>query len=299
MTPKSVTAPTVVNARGPLTGTSPRRRITNHVMLGLCVAATAVAVGVLVAVFGYLLVQGLRHVNWAFFAHLPAPVGERGGGFQNALVGTGIIVGMASAMSVPISVLAGVYLAEFGRGHFARVVRFVADTMNATPSIVAGVFAYTLIVVNTHHFSAFAGSVALAVLMIPTITRTTEEMIRLVPKSLRDAALALGVTEWQTIVGIVLRSAAPGIVTGIMLAVARAAGETAALLFTAFNSRFLTANVNGPMSSIPVQVYTYSIAPYEDWHDQAWAGALVLVAMIALFSAAVRIATRSRHGAVN
>jgi phosphate transport system permease protein len=192
-------------------------------------------------------------------------------------------------------VLAGIYLAEFGRGWLARTVRFVNDTLNATPSIVAGLFAYTLIVLETHRFSAFAGSVALAVLMVPTITRTTEEMLRLVPRTLREAALALGVPEWRMTLQIVLRAAAPGVITGIMLAVARVSGETAALLFTAFNNRFLSTAIDEPMSSVPVQVYTYAVAPYDDWHHQAWAGALVLVSLVALFSAAVRLATRSKH----
>jgi phosphate transport system permease protein len=201
-------------------------------------------------------------------------------------------------MSIPVGIFAGIYLAEFGIGWFARVVRFVNDTLNATPSIVAGLFAYTLIVLEAHRFSAFAGSVALAVLMVPTITRTTEEMIRLVPTTLREAALALGVPEWRMTIQIVLRAAAAGIITGVMLAIARVAGETAALLFTAFNSRFLSVALDQPMSSVPVQVYTYAIAPYEDWHHQAWAGALMLVTLVALFSAAVRIATRSRHRAI-
>ncbi len=275
---------------------SRRRKIVNTAMLWLCVLATAFAVVVLALVFGYVLVQGLRHVDLAFFTKLPTPVGEGGGGFLNALVGTGIMVGLASLMSVPIGVMSGIYLSEFGNGSLGRTVRFLNDTLNATPSIVAGLFAYTLIVLDARRFSAFAGSVALAVLMIPTITRTSEEMIRLVPRTLREAALALGVPEWRTIVQIVLRAATPGIVTGIMLAVARVSGETAALLFTAFNNRFLSVALDQPMSSVPVQVYTYAIAPYEEWHHQAWAGALVLVLAVALFSVAVRIATRSRHG---
>jgi len=274
------------------------RGITNFAMLGLCVAATIFAVGILACIFGYVVVQGARYVSLAFFTHLPMPVGEPGGGFLNALVGTGIMVGVASTMSIPVGIFAGIYLAEFGIGWFARVVRFVNDTLNATPSIVAGLFAYTLIVLEAHRFSAFAGSVALAVLMVPTITRTTEEMIRLVPTTLREAALALGVPEWRMTIQIVLRAAAAGIITGVMLAIARVAGETAALLFTAFNSRFLSVALDQPMSSVPVQVYTYAIAPYEDWHHQAWAGALMLVTLVALFSAAVRIATRSRHRAI-
>lgn len=274
---------------------SPGRKIKNRVMLGLCVLATVIAVGVLIAIFGYVLAAGARFVHVSFFTKLPAPVGESGGGFLNSLVGTGIMVGVASAMSIPVGVLSGIYLAEFGAGWLARTVRFVNDTLNATPSIVAGLFAYTIIVLETHRFSAFAGSVALAVLMVPTITRTTEEMFRLVPRTLREAALALGVPEWRMTLQITLRAAAPGVITGIMLAVARVSGETAALLFTAFNNRFLTTSLDQPMSSVPVQVYTYAVAPYEDWHQQAWAGALVLVTLVALFSAAVRLATRSKH----
>lgn len=282
---------------GPLTrhATSYRRRIVDRVMLALCALAALAAVVILALVFGYVVLQGVAHVNWAFFSRVPAPVGERGGGFLNALVGTGIMVGLASAISVPLGVSAGVYLAEFGRGRLAWTVRFVAETLNATPSIVAGLFAYALVVVQMRRFSALAGGIALAVLMIPTITRTTEEMIRLVPQSLRESALALGVPEWRMTLGIVLRAAAPGIATGVMLAVARASGETAALLFTAFNNRFLSRDIDQPMASVSVQIYTYAVAPYEDWHHQAWAGALVLVALIALFSAAVRVATRSRH----
>jgi phosphate transport system permease protein len=274
---------------------SPRRKIVNKVMLGLCVAAATFAVAILTWIFGYVVVQGARYVNLDFFTNLPAPVGQPGGGFLNALVGTGIMVGMASAVSIPVGVFAGIYLAEFGRSWMAQVVRFINDTLNATPSIVAGLFAYTLVVLQTRRFSAIAGSVALAVLMIPTITRTAEEMIRLVPRSLRDAALALGIPEWRMTLQIVLPAAASGVVTGIMLAIARVSGETAALLFTAFNNRFLSVALDQPMSSVPVQVFTYAIAPYDDWHHQAWAGSLVLVSLVALFSAAMRIATRNRH----
>jgi phosphate transport system permease protein len=281
-------------ARRPVT-ISPGRKAMNNVMLGCCVAATALTLIILAWIFGYVLIQGARYVNLSFFINLPAPVGEPDGGFLNALLGTAIMVGVASAIAIPIGVFAGIYLAEFGVGWLARTVRFVNDTLNATPSIVAGLFAYTLIVLETRRFSAFAGSVALAVLMIPTITRTTEEMIRLVPRALREGALALGVPEWGMTLQIVLPAAGSGVVTGIMLAVARVSGETAALLFTAFNNRFLSASLNEPMSSVPVQVYTYAIAPYEDWHHQAWAGALVLVTLVACFSAAVRLATRNRH----
>lgn len=274
---------------------SARRKTTNVVMLGLCVLATTIALAVLAWIFGYVLVQGARFVNLAFFTKLPVPVGEPGGGFLNALVGTAIMVGVASAISIPVGIFAGIYLSEFGSNWLAGVVRFVNDTLNATPSIVAGLFAYTLIVLQTRRFSAFAGSVALAVLMIPTITRTAEEMVRLVPRTLREAALAIGIPEWRMTLQIVLPAAASGVVTGVMLAIARVSGETAALLFTAFNNRFLSAALDEPMSSVPVQVYTYAIAPYDDWHHQAWAGALVLVTLVAVFSAAVRIATRNRH----
>lgn len=277
-------------------GISRRRKLTNTAMLGMCALATVFAIAVLAVILSYVLLQGARYVNVAFFTNLPAPVGEAGGGFLNALVGTAIMVGVASAISIPIGIFAGIYLSEFGTGWLPRTVRFLSDTLNATPSIVAGLFAYTLIVLETRHFSALAGSVALAVLMIPTITRTAEEMIRLVPRSLREAALALGVPEWRMTLQIVLRAAAPGVITGVMLAIARASGETAALLFTAFNNRFLSVSLDQPMASVPVQVYTYAIAPYDDWHHQAWAGALVLVLLVAVFSVAVRVATRSRHG---
>lgn len=274
---------------------SKRRKATNKIMLGLCVLATAFALFVLAWIFGYLLLQGVQHVSFSFFTHLPTPVGEAGGGFLNAFVGSAIMVALASAMSIPIGILAGIYLSEFGSGSLATTIRFVNDTLNATPSIVAGLFAYTMIVVPMHRFSALAGAVALSVLMIPIITRTTEEMVHLVPRTLREGALALGVPEWRMTLQIVLRAAAPGVVTGVMLAIARVSGETAALLFTAFNNRLLSGTLDQPMSSVPVQVYTYAIAPYDDWHNQAWAGALMLVTLVALFSAAVRIATRSRH----
>jgi phosphate transport system permease protein len=289
---------TPVAARSPRHVISSGRKILNTTMLGLCVLGTIFTLGLLALIFGYVVVQGARHVSLAFFTNLPTPVGTPGGGFLNALVGTAIMVGVASAMSIPVGIFSGIYLSEFGGKRLARSVRFVNDTLGATPSIVAGLFAYTLIVVPAHRFSAFAGSVALAVLMIPTITRTTEQMLRLVPHTLREAALAVGVPEWRMTLQIVLPSAGSGIVTGIMLAVARVSGETAALLFTAFNSRFLSVDLNQPMSSVSVQVYTYAIAPYRDWHDQAWAGALVLVTLVALFSAAVRIATKGRHRAV-
>jgi phosphate transport system permease protein len=272
--------------------------VLSKTMLALCAAATMLVVALLALVLGYVLFQGARYVNLDFFTKLPAPVGETGGGFLNSLVGTAIMVGLASALSIPVGVFAGVYLAEFGDTWFAKVVRFVTDTLNATPSIVAGLFAYTLIVLDAHKFSAFAGSVALALLMIPTVTRTAEEMVRLVPRTLREASLAIGAPEWRMILGIVLKAAAPGITTGVMLAIARVSGETAALLFTAFNNRFLSAALDEPMSSVPVQVYTYAISPYEDWHRQAWAGALVLISLVTLFSAAVRVATRNRHGAL-
>jgi phosphate transport system permease protein len=289
-----VTAPALPNPAARFT-ISRGRKVTNDVMLGLCIGATAIALAVLAWIFGYVLIQGARYVNIAFFTNLPAPVGEPNGGFLNALVGTAIMVGVASLIAIPIGIFAGIYLAEFGTGWIPRTVRFVNDTLNATPSIVAGLFAYTLIVLEARRFSAFAGSVALAVLMVPTITRTTEEMIRLVPQTLREGALALGIPEWGMTLQIVLPAAGSGVVTGIMLAVARVSGETAALLFTAFNNRFLSVSLSQPMSSVPVQVYTYAIAPYEDWHHQAWAGSLVLVTLVALFSAAVRFATRNKH----
>ncbi len=226
----------------------------------------------------FVVSQGVQALNWEFFTALPAPVGEPGGGFANAIVGTLMLVGLGAVFAVPIGVISGVYIAEFPATKLATLARFAADTLNGVPSIVVGVFVYGIAVMPFRRFSALAGGLALGVMMIPIVTRTTEELIKLVPAALREGALALGATRaWATLT-VVLPAAAPGIITGVVLALARIAGETAPLLFTAFNNRFLSFSPTQPISSLTVQIYTYAISPYEDWHRQAWAGALVLVA---------------------
>lgn len=261
-----------------------------------CFVALVVAVVPLASILFYLCAKGLGSLSWTFFTELPKPVGELGGGFANAIVGTLILVAIACLISLPVGVLAGIYLAEFGDNRFAKTVRFSADVMAGVPSIVVGVFAYTVVVLTMRKFSAVAGGFALSIIMLPTITRTTEEMIRVVPDSLREAGLALGIPKWRVIIGIVLRTGAPGIATGIMLAVARAAGETAPLLFTALNNRYWSASPVKPIASLPVQIYTYAISPFDDWHQQAWAAAVVLVAMVLILNIAARLISYSRGG---
>jgi phosphate transport system permease protein len=268
------------------------RRTWNHVALGLCYAAAGLVVLPLVLIVGHLLGKGLAGMNWEFFTHMPKPVGELGGGVANAIVGTLVIVGLAGAVAVPLGVAAGVYLAEYGRGRFATLVRYTTDVLSGVPSIVVGVAAYGLVVIPMGRFSAIAGSVALAILMLPTVIRSTEEMVRLVPRSYREAALALGAPRWKTIQQVVLPAARAGIVTASMLAVARAAGETAPLLFTALGNRFWSLRLDEPMATLPVFIFDYARAPYDDWNRQAWTGALVLVLLVTLISATLRITVR-------
>lgn len=251
---------------------------------GYCLMATLAVLVPLVSVLFYAAWQGFPALNWDFFTKLPKPVGESGGGMANAIVGSFTLVGMACLIGIPAGVLAGVYLSEFGDNKFGWLVRFFCDVMSGVPSIVVGIFAYTLLVLPMKRFSALAGSVALGIIMIPTVTRTTEELVRLIPGSLREAALALGVPQWKTIVRVVLPAAASGIATGIMLAVARIAGETAPLLFTALNNRFWQSGLDKPIASLPVQIFTYAIAPYDDWHAQAWGAALVLIMLVFCFN---------------
>ena len=274
-----------------------RRKLIDLAARAACLGATLLAILPLASVLTYVAAKGLGGLNWAFFSELPRPVGEAGGGFGNAVLGSTVLVGLACAFGIPIGVLAGVYLAEFGNNRFGRVVRFCADVMSGVPSIAVGIFVYTLIVLWTRHFSALAGGIALGILMLPTITRTTEELLKLVPDSLREAGLALGVPRWRVILRVVLRTGAPGIATGVMLAVARAAGETAPLLFTAFGNRFWSTSLDKPIGSLPVQIFTYAVSPYDDWHRQAWAAALVLVALVLLLNIGARLVTASREGA--
>ena len=271
-----------------------RRRLKSNIMVAIMAAAVILAVLPLVFILLNLIVKGASSLNWAFFVKTPAPAGQSGGGVGHAVVGTLIIVGMACLMGLPIGVGAGIYSAEYPANRLARLARFVADVMNGTPSIVVGVFAWTVIVANQKHFSALAGSVALAMLLIPMVMRTTEEMVKLVPNSLREAALALGYPRWRTSLRVVLRTALPGIVTGSLLAIARIAGETAPLLFTALGSQFFSTNPSQPMAALPLVVFTYATGPYEEWHRLAWATALVLIIVVLVLSLAARIATRQR-----
>jgi len=267
-----------------------RRTWTNHAVTALALISTIIVLVPLVAILGYLLYKGASSLNWAFFTKAPVPVGEVGGGMANAILGSGVILALASAMGIPFGIGAGVYLAEYGAGSkIASAVRFTADVLNGVPSIVMGIAAYSLIVAKQHHFSGFAGSVALAIMMVPTVTRTTEEMLATVPNPVREAALGLGIPKWRTIWSVSLRTASPGIITGCMLAFARVAGETAPLLFTALGNQFFGINLNQPMAALPLQIYVYAQSPYDEWHRLAWAGALVLIVMIMVSVTLVRI----------
>jgi phosphate transport system permease protein len=269
-----------------------RRKALSGVVVFLCGAAVALALVPLVLVFVYVIQQGFSSLNWDFFTKMPKPVGETGGGMANAIVGTLILIGIAAVIAIPVGVVSGVYLSEYGRAKFATLVRFTADVLNGVPSIVIGIFAYGLAVLPVKHFSALAGGLALGFMMIPIITRTTEELLNLVPGTLREGSLALGATRARAAFSVMVPAALPGIMTGILVAFARIAGETAPLLFTSFNNRFFSTALNQPIASLTVQVFSYAISPYEDWHRQAWAGALVLVAMIFVFSVLARVVTR-------
>lgn len=268
------------------------RRITDHVMTGMAVLTVVLVLVPLFAIFAYLVYRGVGSINWAFLTQTPKPVGETGGGMANAIVGSVFILALASVIGVPLGVGAGIYLAEYGRNRFGDSIRFTADVLNGVPSIVVGIVAYSIVVLYQKHFSALAGGVALAIMMIPTITRTTEEMLLLVPRALREAAYGLGIPRWRTTLSITLRTATSGVITGIMLAFARVAGETAPLLFTAFGNQFWNLRVNQPTAALPLQIFNYAISPYDEWHRQAWAGALVLIVLIVTAVAAVRFAVR-------
>ncbi len=246
----------------------------------------------LLLVFGFLVYQGASALNVAFVTQLPKPVGEPGGGMANAIVGTFILTSLGSLLAVPVGILSGIYMSEYDGTRFAAVIRFAADTLNGVPSIVIGVFVYGVAVLPFKQFSAFAGGLALGIMMIPIISRTTEELLLLVPGTMREGALALGATRSRAVFTVVLPAALPGIVTGVVLALARVAGETAPLLFTSFNNRFFTTRLNQPIASLTVQVFTYAISPYADWHRQAWAGALVLVTIVFVCSVLARLTTR-------
>ena len=262
-------------------------------MFAATAGATLVTLGVLLFLLGYLAWQGMSSLSWSFFTQLPAPVGEPGGGMANAIVGSAKLLVTAAVVGIPVGFLGGVYLAEYG-GAIAGWVRYGADVLNGVPSIVIGITVYALVVRPAGHFSTLAGGVALGVMMVPVALRATEEFLRLVPDSLREAALALGAPRWVTIVRVVIPAATRGIATGLLLSLARVAGETAPLLFTALNNRFWSPGWNQPTASLPVMIFTYAIAPYEDWHRQAWAAALVLIVMVFVASLSARLATRRR-----
>jgi phosphate transport system permease protein len=274
------------------------RRAVNVVMSGLAAVAAGLVVLPLLLIFGFLLWQGASAVNVDFFTHLPKPVGEVGGGMANAIVGSLVLIALAAALGLPLGILGGVYLAESRDRHLPWLARFLADVLNGVPSIVIGIFAYTVMVLPMRRFSALAGAFALAVIMLPIVMRTSEELVRLVPASLREAALALGIPEWKVLLRVVLPAARAGIVTGAMVAIARVAGETAPLLFTAFGNRFWHQGLDQPIAALPLQIFAYAIAPYDDWHRQAWAGALVLIGLVFMVSLAARVATSGRFTGV-
>jgi len=268
------------------------RSATDHLVTGLAILATVLVVVPLVAIFVYLLLKGASSLNVNFFIKNPAPEGELGGGMANAIVGSGVLLAIASVIGVPIGIGAGIYLAEFGRGtKLANSIRFTADVLNGVPSIVMGLAAYSLIVVPQGHFSAFSGGVALGIMMIPTVARTSEEMLLMVPNMIREAALGLGLSNWRSVLSITVRTASPGIITGCMLAFARVAGETAPLIFTALGNAFWSTSPNRPIEALPLQIWVYASGPYEDQHRLAWAGALVLIVLIVLAVSLVRYVT--------
>jgi phosphate transport system permease protein len=266
-----------------------RRKIVNLVMLALTGLSTLIAIFILFFILGYLVTNGGRYLSWSFLTQLPKPVGEPGGGMANAIVGSGKLLLVATLTGIPVGFFGGVYLAEFGGSTFCFLVRYTADLLNGVPSIVIGIFAYTVVVLPMHHFSALAGGLALGVMLIPIVLRSTEEFLRTVPLTLREAALALGAPKWKAVATVVIPAAASGIATGVLLSVARVAGETAPLLFTSFGNRFWSHGWNEPTSSLPVMIFTYAISPYDDWHRQAWAAGLVLLGLVLFANIAARL----------
>ena len=268
------------------------RTVADGVVTGLAILATVIVVVPLIAIFAYLIYKGASSLNVAFFTKVPAPVGETGGGMANAILGSAMVLALASAIGVPIGIGGGIFLAEFGRGtKLAAAIRFTADVLNGVPSIVMGLAAYSLIVVPMGHFSGYAGGVALGFMMIPTVCRTSEEMLLMVPHAIREAALGLGVPNWRSVLSITVKTASPGIITGCMLAFARVAGETAPLVFNALGNQFWSTDLNQPIAALPLQIYVYALSPYDDWHRLAWAGSLVLIILIVFAVSLVRFVT--------
>lgn len=272
-----------------------KRKIINTIMLSLCIIAATLAVVPLIYIFFYTAGAGLTSLDINFFTALPKPFGEEGGGMVNAIVGTLILVGLGGLFGIPIGILTGIYVSEYSGSLMSNVVKFITDVLSGIPSIVIGIFAYGLIVLPMQRFSALAGGFALGILMIPTVTRITEEMLKLVPHTLREASLDLGISRWKTTLKITLRTATSGIITGILLAIARPAGETAPLLFTSFGNSFWSTSLDQPMASIPVQIFNYAISPYDEWHRKAWAGAFVLISIVFLVNLIVRLVTRNKY----
>ncbi|MFV9511154.1 phosphate ABC transporter permease PstA [Tepidibacillus sp. LV47] len=270
------------------------RKIKSALMISITILFTIAALIPLFSIFGYVLAKGLPALNIDFFTQLPAPAGEPGGGMAQAILGTLILITLASLMGIPIGLMTGIYLSEYGRNRLGKIISFLTDILIGVPSIVVGIVVYTLLVIRMGGFTAIAGGVALAIIMIPAVTRTTEEMLKLIPNDIREAGLALGLPKWRVILFIVVPSALRGIVTGVMLAVARVSGETAPLLFTAFGNSYFSTSLLQPMASLPVQVYTYATSPYKDWQAQAWAGALTLILLVLLFNVSARFITRQR-----
>jgi phosphate transport system permease protein len=270
------------------------RRLVDRAMTGMAVVTLLLVLLPLFAIFAYLVYKGVGSINLAFLTQTPKPVGESGGGMANAIVGSIVILGIASLLGVPLGIGAGIYLSEYGRNRYGDIVRFVSDVLNGVPSIVIGIVAYAIVVTRQKHFSALAGGVALAIMMVPTIARTTEQMLLLVPQAIREAAYGIGVSQWRTALSITLRTATSGVITGVMLAFARVAGETAPLLFTAFGNQFWNWKSDQPTAALPLQIYTYAISPFDEWHRQAWAGSLVLIILIVSAVTAVRLVVRRR-----
>jgi phosphate transport system permease protein len=293
MSDPSTVRPTTAGGRALLEPTSGERlrRARSHFFTALCFACAMFVIVPLFSIFIYVVSRGLEGLSLTFFTSLPKPVGETGGGMGNAVLGSLIMIGVACCFGLPTGILAGLYLAEVGRGRLASTIRFVADVLGGVPSITIGVFIYALVVLPMGRFSALAGGLALSVVMIPTVTRTTEELLKLVPSHLREAALALGVPEWRTSLLVVLRTASPGIGTGVMLAIARIAGETAPVLLTALGSQYWSTALDRPMASLPVQIWRYASSPYKDWQSQAWTGALVLIVLVFVLNLTARLAT--------
>lgn len=274
------------------------RKFVSAAFVVFCGASVLLALVPLAFILFFVVSQGIQALNFEFFTTMPKPVGEQGGGMANAIVGTLMLTGLGSLFAIPIGIVSGIYMAEYAGSRFSATIRFAADTLNGVPSIVVGVFVYGIAVLPFKQFSAIAGGLALGIMMIPIIARTTEELLLLVPSTMREGALALGATRARAVFSVVLPAAAPGIITGVVLALARIAGETAPLLFTSFNNRFFTTSMTQPIASLTVQVFTYAISPYEDWHRQAWAGALVLVMIVLVCSLLARLATRRLEGMV-